>query len=176
VRDYILLAHVVEVDHRGIVSLRLKDIAMTSSFDQFMKPSAAESLINKAIGLLALLGIGPAYLRLLKVQGRRSGKIYTTPVNILELHGHRYLVGARGHTAWSKNASAVGIVTLRRGFRSERFRVLPLADAVKPEILKAYLDRYKRDVQRFFAVPAGSNVDAFRAIANRHPVFELVSA
>ena len=146
---------------------------MDSSSDHFQKPSSTESLINKAIGLIARLGIGPAYLHLLEVRGRRSGKTYSTPVNLLDLNGHRYLVGARGHTAWSKNALANGIVTLRRGPRSQQYRVLPLADDMKPEVLKAYLDQYRRDVQRFFAVSAGSPVGAFDAIAKMHPVFEL---
>jgi len=146
---------------------------MDSSSDHFKKPSSMESLVNKAIGLLARLGIGPAYLHLLEVRGRRSGKTYSTPVNLLDLNGHRYLVGARGHTAWSKNALATGIVTLRRGQRSQQYRVLPLSDDVKPEVLKAYLDHYRRDVQRFFSVSAGSPVAAFAAIATMHPVFEL---
>ena len=146
---------------------------MDSRSDHFMKPSTTESLTNKAIGLLARLGIGPKYLYLLEVRGRRSGKAYTTPVNLMDLNGHRYLVGARGHTAWSKNAQAAGAVTLRRGFRSQQYRVVPLPDETKPEVLKAYLDRYQRDVQRFFAVSAGSPVNAFAAIAKMHPVFEI---
>ena len=146
---------------------------MDSPSDHFQKPSPVESLINKAIGLLARLGVGPAYMHLLEVRGRRSGKTYTTPVNLIDLNGRRYLVGARGHTAWSKNAAVAGVVTLRRGFQSQQYRVVPVSDELKPEILKAYLDRYRRDVQRFFAVSAGSPVGAFAAIANMHPVFEL---
>jgi len=146
---------------------------MDSPSDHFQKPSSVESLINRAIGLLARLGVGPAYMHLLEVRGRRSGKTYTTPVNLIDLNGRRYLVGARGHTAWSKNAAAAGVVTLRRGFRSQQYRVVPVPDDVKPEILKAYLERYRRDVQRFFAVSAGSPVSAFGAIAKMHPVYEL---
>jgi deazaflavin-dependent oxidoreductase (nitroreductase family) len=133
-----------------------------------------ESFLNKAVGLLARIGIGPRYIHLLEVQGRRTGKTYSTPVNLLELNGRHYLVGGRGHSGWSKNARANGIVTLRRGRLSKRFRAVPIPDDKKPEIIKAYLDEYPRTVQRFFAVPAGSPVDAFAAIADKHPVFELV--
>ena len=38
----------------------------------------------------------------------------------------------------------------------EKFRLRPLSKAEKPEILKAYLDSFKREVQRYFPVPAGS--------------------
>ena len=82
-----------------------------SSSDHFLKPSALETLMNRAVGLLAGFGIGPAYIHVLEVKGRRSGKTYRTPVNLLERDGHRYLVGGRGHTAWAKNALAAGAVT-----------------------------------------------------------------
>ena len=53
--------------------------------------------------------------------------------------------------------------------------VREIADADKPEIIKAFLDKFASQVQRFFEVPAGSPADAFRATASRTPVFELVA-
>jgi hypothetical protein len=53
--------------------------------------------------------------------------------------------------------------------------VRELPDTDKPEVIKAFLDRFKSQVQRFFDVPAGSPPDAFRATASRTPVFELVA-
>ena len=47
-------------------------------------------------------------------------------------------------------------------------------DTEKPAILKAYLDRFKPTVQRYFPVLAGSPVDAFITVAPRYPVFELI--
>jgi deazaflavin-dependent oxidoreductase (nitroreductase family) len=129
--------------------------------------------MNKAIGWLAWLGLVPAYVHLLEVQGRRSGKTYSTPVNLLRLNGHYYLVGGRGHTAWSKNALSASAVKLRRGLRAQSYQAVPVPDEMKPEILKAYLEEYRGTVQRFFNIPAGSPVEAFAAIAHRHPVFEL---
>jgi hypothetical protein len=64
---------------------------------------------------------------------------------------------------------------LRRGSRAESLTVREIADADKPEIIKAFLDRFKSQVQRFFEVPAGSPADAFRATASRTPVFELIA-
>jgi hypothetical protein len=46
----------------------------------------------------------------------------------------------------------------------------------RPEILAAYLNQYARQVQRFFSVKAGSPLEAFAGIADRHPVFELGTA
>jgi deazaflavin-dependent oxidoreductase (nitroreductase family) len=147
---------------------------MDSNTEHFLKPSRIESLLNKAVGVLSRLGLGPRYIHVLEVQGRRTGKTYSTPVNVLELNRRRFLVGGRGHSTWSKNAQANGIVTLRRGRTSQRFRVIAMPDNEKPQIIKAYLEEYPRTVQRFFTVPAGSPVDAFAAIAHKHPVFELV--
>jgi deazaflavin-dependent oxidoreductase (nitroreductase family) len=141
--------------------------------EHFLKPTPIESLLNKTVAVLARIGIGPSYIRLLEVQGRRTGKTYSTPVNLLELKGRQYLVGGRGHTAWSKNAQAVGIVTLKRGSRSQQYRTIPVPDADKPPVLKAYLQEYRGTVQRFFDVPADAPLEAFASIAHKHPVFEV---
>jgi deazaflavin-dependent oxidoreductase (nitroreductase family) len=142
--------------------------------EYFLKPGRFVQLMNKTVGLLAYLGIGPAYIQLLRVRGRKSGKIYTTPVNLLEYGGLLFLVGGRGHTAWSKNVAACGTVELVRGLQVRRYRAIAVLDPEKPNILKAYLDEYSKTVQRFFAVPAGSPPDAFIPIADRHPAFELI--
>jgi hypothetical protein len=44
---------------------------------------------------------------------------------------------------------------------------------MRSPILKAYLDRFAGEVQRFFPVPKGSPVEAFSELAPRYPVFEL---
>jgi hypothetical protein len=48
-----------------------------------------------------------------------------------------------------------------------------LSAAERPPVLKAYLDRFAHEVQRFFPVPKGSAVEAFYDLAPRYPVFEL---
>ena len=42
-------------------------------------------------------------------------------------------------------------------------------------MLKAYLDRFKMTVQRYFPIPAGSPVERFALVAAGYPVFELMS-
>jgi hypothetical protein len=72
-----------------------------------------------------------------------------------------------------RNAEAAGELDLKKGRTHLSFRLRLLADEEKPEILKAYLDRFKREVQTFFPIPAGSSLDAFRQIASDYPAFEL---
>ena len=148
---------------------------LTDMPEPFQKESTLDRFFNRMMGQALRLGFAPGYMRLLEVRGRKSGKLFTTPVNVLDFQGKRWLVAARGETAWARNARAAGSVVLRRGSSIESFTVRELADADKPEVIKAFLDRFKSQVQRFFDVPAGSPPDAFRATASRTPVFELVA-
>jgi deazaflavin-dependent oxidoreductase (nitroreductase family) len=148
---------------------------MNSTLPSFRQPSATERVFNRIFGFLVGLGLGFSYNYLLQVRGRKSGKIYSTPIDLLERGGKRFLVAPRGRTQWVRNAEAAGEVTLKKGSKRERFRLRALSDAEKPEILKAYLDQFKREVQRYFPVPAGSPVESFRELVESYPAFELIA-
>ena len=147
---------------------------MNSTVPAFRAPSAAERVFNRVFGFLVGLGLGFSYNYLLQVRGRKSGKIYSTPIDLLEVGGKRFLVAPRGQTQWVRNAEAAGEVILKKGSRRQRFRLRALSDQEKPEILKAYLDQFKREVQGYFPVPAGSSVEAFRELVQSYPAFELI--
>jgi len=136
-------------------------------------PSAIEAVFNRAFGWLVGLGLVPGPFYLLEVRGRKSGRIYSTPVDVLSLGDHRFLVAPRGDTQWVRNAKASGVVTLRRGRRADCYNLREVEARDKPAILKAYLDTFRRQVQRFFPVPADSSVEEFVTLADRYPVFEL---
>src|SRR5271154_5820199 len=99
---------------------------MNSSLPVFREPSATEQIFNRTFGFLVGIGLGFSYNYLLQVRGRKSGKFFSTPVDLLEFGGRRFLVGARGHTQWSRNAEAAGEVTLKKGKSQQRFGVRPL--------------------------------------------------
>jgi len=139
----------------------------------FEAPTAAERIFNRAFGLLVGLGLGLRHNYLLQVRGRTTGRIFSMPVNVLELNGKRWLVAGRGRTQWVRNAEVAGEVILRKGWRRQRVRIRPVPDSEKPEILSAYLDRFKLTVQRYFPLRAGSPPAEFAQIAGRYPVFEL---
>jgi len=147
-----------------------------SSMTTFRKPNAIEGLFNRCFGFLVGLGLGPKYNYLLQVRGRKSGKLYSTPIDLLEIDSKRYLVAPRGYTQWVRNAEAAGVIALKRGSWRQSFRLRAVPDAEKPELLKAYLDRFKTAVQRYFPVAAGSDAQAFAAIAANYPVFELIES
>ena len=148
---------------------------LTTMPETFQKESTLDRLFNRLMGQALKLGFAPGYMRLLEVRGRKSGKLFTTPVNVLDFQGKRWLVAARGETAWARNARAQGHVVLRRGAGTESLTVRELADTDKPEVIKAFLDRFASQVQRFFDVKAGSPPDAFCAVSTHTPVFELLA-
>src|ERR1700690_2322211 len=135
---------------------------MPPSAPTFRAPSAVERVFNRVFGFLVGLGLGFSYNYLLQVRGRKSGKIYSTPIDLLQREGKKFLVAPRGRTQWVRNAEAAGEVTLKKGSSRLKFRLRPIADADKPEILKAYLDTFRREVQTYFPVPAGSPPESFR--------------
>ncbi len=142
---------------------------------EYREPSVVEKIFNRIFGFVAGLGLAPSFIYLLEVKGRKSGKVYSTAVNLLEINGKQFLVAPRGRTQWVRNAEASGEVTLKKGAR-RKFRLRPLADSEKPHVLKQYLTNYKGAVQRFFPIPPDATLEAFAEIAAGYPAFELIPA
>jgi deazaflavin-dependent oxidoreductase (nitroreductase family) len=140
---------------------------------KYEAPSSGEKLFNRVFGFLAGMGIAPSFIYLLEVKGRKSGKIFSTAINLLEINGKQFLVAPRGRTQWVRNAEAAGEVTLKRGAR-RRFRLRPLNDSEKPQVLKTYLTNYKSAVGKFFPIAPGAPIEEFAKIAAGYPVFELL--
>jgi deazaflavin-dependent oxidoreductase (nitroreductase family) len=155
-------------------SLREEILSAQQQVAAFQKPSAGEAFFNRVFGFLVGLGIGPAYIYQLHVRGRKSGRVYALPVNIMDIGGKKILVAPRGKTQWVRNAEASGEITLKRGGYRQKFGLRAMSDQEKLAYLKEYLDRYASVVQRYFSVKAGSPAEAFRAVAAHYPVFELV--
>jgi deazaflavin-dependent oxidoreductase (nitroreductase family) len=129
-------------------------------------------LINAVVTPLVRLGVGPRHTYLLAVPGRRTGRVYRTPVTLVEQDASRWLVAPYGERNWVKNARAAGWVELRRGRRTERACVHEVPPSERAAILRDYLRQvpFTRD---FFDAPPDAPVEAFAAEAARHPVFRL---
>lgn len=149
-------------------------VEMNAGVPVFREPTSGEKIFNRVFGFLVGLGLGFSHNYLLEVRGRKSGKLYSTPIDLLELNGKRFLVAPRGRTQWVRNAEAAGEVTLKKGRTRLRFRLRSLPDAEKPEILKAYLDTFKSEVQTYFPVGAGSPIESFIGLLDSYPAFELL--
>jgi deazaflavin-dependent oxidoreductase (nitroreductase family) len=133
------------------------------------------NVFNRLVAFLTRRGISVLGSRVLAVRGRTSGEWRTTPVNLLTHDGCRYLVAPRGEAQWVRNLRAAGTGELRVGRRLEAFRGRELTDDEKLPVLRAYLKRWKAETGIFFeGVGADSSDDAIRAIAPRHPAFEVL--
>jgi len=133
------------------------------------------NVFNRAIAFVTRHGVSVLGSRVLAVKGRTSGQWRTTPVNLLEFDGRRYLVSPRGEGQWVRNLRVAGDGELRVGKKVEPFRARELADDEKVAVLRAYLKRWKFEVGVFFdGVGPDSTDDQLRAIGHRHPAFEVL--
>ncbi|MDX6554920.1 MAG: hypothetical protein QOD86_1115 [Miltoncostaeaceae bacterium] len=128
-------------------------------------------------GLMALvvgrLGLPFPRAWMLRVHGRRTGRLHSVPVLVLHRRGARYLVAPRGQTDWARNLRAAGWGELWRGDRRERVAADELAGEERAEIVGAYARRYGWLTGRFFDLPRRFGPDDVRGIADRHPTFRL---
>jgi deazaflavin-dependent oxidoreductase (nitroreductase family) len=127
------------------------------------------------LNLMMRAGISVWGARVLEHQGRRSGKPFHTPVNLLVVDDQQYLVAARGETEWVRNVRAAqGQLVLILGRRRQSYLATEVPVAERAEILRSYLRRWKFEVGMFFEGVGPDSTDAeFAAIAERHPVFIL---
>ncbi len=146
---------------------------MRSKQPDFLKPGAGERIFGRVLVLLVRLGLVRGHFYVLEVRGRKSGRTFSLPVDPIEVAGRRYLVCARGNANWVRNARAAGEIALVRALRRHTYAVRELLPGERPPVLKAYLDRFAAEVQRFFPVANGSPVEAFSDLAQRYPVLEL---
>jgi deazaflavin-dependent oxidoreductase (nitroreductase family) len=147
----------------------------TRTARRYLQPDRfTRHVFNPVVARFTRWGISLWGSRVLSVPGRISGEIRSTPVNVLDVDGRRYLVAPRGETHWVLNVRAAGECTLRVGRRVETVRVEELDDRDKPAVLRPYLRRWKWEVGQFFdGVGPDSTDDELLAIAPNHPVFEI---
>ena len=139
------------------------------------RPAVSDKVANAVLGFLLRVGVGPGFMRLLTVTGRRTGRPRTTPVVPVQTERGWWLVSPYGDVGWVRNARASGCVTLRRGRTSETLAATEVAPAAAVPVLREYLARrpIRKRVQPYFDVTPQSSDDEFEADASHHPVFEL---
>jgi hypothetical protein len=118
------------------------------------------------------LGVKVGSQHLLSIPGRRSGRLRSTPVSIVDVGGLRYVVAAFSEVDWVKNARAAGQGILTRGRRHQRVRILELPVEERPAILVEFLRQVPGGV-RFFGL--SSDPEVIVTQADRYPVFRLDS-
>ena len=128
--------------------------------------------LNAVVRPFARLGLAGPRTHLLTVPGRKTGRLWSTPVSIVRHEGERWLVAPFGDRNWVKNARAAGWVELRRGRRRERLVVHELSPEAAVPVLRRYYE-LGRVTRPFFDVRLESTDDDWLVEAPRHPVFRL---
>ena len=133
------------------------------------------NVFNRGVAFMTRHGLSVQGSRVLAVRGRTSGEWRTSPVNLLEHEGKRYLVAPRGETQWVRNIRVAGTGQLRVGKKAEEFRARELGEDEKLPVLRAYLRKWKWETGIFFDGAGPDSTDErLREIAPRHPAFEVV--
>lgn len=137
--------------------------------------NAMNRFVNRVMMQLTRLGIGPKNYAILTVTGRKSGKLYSTPISLVIHDGQRYMVAPYGDVSWVKNARAAGEVTLQRGKVTETLGFTELEPADAGPILQIYYG-HEAITRPYFDVPDNPTLDDFVQDAPNHPVFLLDEA
>lgn len=141
-----------------------------------MKPYRASlwrRALNGVVRPLAKAGLTGPRTHLVTVPGRKSGRLWSTPLSIVRDGETRWLVAPYGARNWVRNVRAAGWVELRRGRFRQRFSVRELAPDDAVPVLREYY-RLARVTRPFFGVSLESSLDEWLAEAPSHPVFLLV--
>lgn len=123
-----------------------------------------------AAGILTLGGLGVT----LQVRGRRSGRPVAFPLVLVRHDGAEYLVSMLGpDVQWVRNVHADDgcAVLLRHGPHPVRLVDVPVEE--RAPILRHYL-QVAPGARPHVAVDRHAPVEAFAAVAARHPVFRVV--
>jgi deazaflavin-dependent oxidoreductase (nitroreductase family) len=136
------------------------------------RTGAGTRLVNWAFRQLTRLGLGARYRHILTVQGRRTGQLHSTPVDVIEHGNSRWLVAGYGPANWVLNARAAHEVTLSRGGRSQKFTVEDPDPAEAVPVLRQYI-RQIRPTRAYFDATPDAPDDEIAAELPRHPVLRL---
>lgn len=122
---------------------------------------------------LTRLGLGASYRYILTVRGRKTGRLYSTPVDVIDVGGQKWLVAAYGLVNWVHNVRASGAVTLTRRSRAESFKVEEVYTPDAVLVLRKYLTAVPVTRPYFDAAPDSPD-EVIATELPRHPVFRLI--
>jgi deazaflavin-dependent oxidoreductase (nitroreductase family) len=131
-----------------------------------------QRVANTVIGTLASWGLVP-HTYTLSVRGRKTGRLHSTPVTVVETGDEKWLVAPYGPVHWVLNARAAGRVTLSRRRTSTEYDVRELPPAEAAPVLRQYL-QVASATRSYFTASKDAPVEDFLKEAGRHPVFALV--
>lgn len=135
------------------------------------------SFVFKAGNVLtkSLLALGISFngSALITVPGRKTGRLHSTPITMVEFNGQRYLQSPFGNVDWVRNLRAAGQATLSWGRRHETVTVSELTPEEAAPVIKSMLGHAPHMIQEYFDVTPQSSLEEFIHDAPNHAVFAV---
>ncbi len=128
--------------------------------------------INAIFRLLAKRGNGAHYLHVLTVTGRKSGRKYSVPVDVMDVDGIRYLVAPYGEVGWVRNVRASKVATLQRGANEHDYDAVEMEPSHTVSVIREYV-RSVPVTKAYWNVNEHSTDAEVIDDAQSHPVFRL---
>jgi len=134
-------------------------------------------LANRFVMWLQRRGVKTGTIHVLTLPGRASGQPRSTPVSVLSVEGHRYIIAGVDYADWVQNARASGRGILAHGGNSEDVRLVELDETARAPVLRAFPIEVPHGTQFFEKVHGvAPEPEEFARLADRCPVFRIEPA
>ncbi len=139
------------------------------------------TVVNPLFRLLVLrFGLGSRgeqdAMRILRVRGRKSGRLYDVPVRIAVFDGQRYILSMLGDSQWVRNLRAGGAAELAVGKQVELIHAHEIQGAEKIAFMRWYCAHPEYALRARYALrvnPENLTQAEFERLAGLYPVFRL---
>jgi len=136
-------------------------------------------MLNPLMKSFLHLGVPVGPMTLLTIRGRKTGRMYSTPVGLFRLEGHRYVFDTFGNADWVRNLRAAGEAKIGRGWRWKHVTAIELSEEEAASVLKEIFAPYVASrirssfLKMGYSLAKDSTMDDYSRESRRHPGFEL---
>jgi hypothetical protein len=150
-----------------------------SSFQRWQfrdgRPNWSARVLSGLLGIVFAAGIGPNQAATIEVRGRKTGRMISFPIVVVDYEGDRYLVAILGDkTNWVRNLRADNHAVLQRG-RRETVSVVEDFSGHRAAILRRCLE-ISPGARPFFPIDRRAPLGDFERIVEEYPVFRVAPA
>jgi hypothetical protein len=139
------------------------------------RPNRLARVLNRGWAIVHATGLLPSRYVTLGVLGRRTGRVLSFPLVMVDYEGGRYLVGMLGEDEnWVRNVRAAGGRAVLRHGRREAVRFEEVDPDARAPILRRYLS-LAPGPRAFIPVDRHAPLEQFEKIAPQIPVFRVTT-
>lgn len=132
--------------------------------------------LNRALLTLNIIGVPVPGAHVLRMTGRRTGKVRDVVITPFRHDGQRYVIVGIPGSAWTPNVRPTGTAELRHGRKSEQVRLTEVTEETeKRRVMRAYPSIQPLGVYpfRIMGHVSSSNPDEWGAAASKVQLFRI---